>query len=362
MIQVLTVVGARPQFIKASAVSKAFAARNISEAIVHTGQHYDSNMSNVFFQELEIPAPEFHLGIGSGPHGQQTGRMLEAIEKVILDHKPARVLVYGDTTSTLAAALAAAKLHVKILHVEAGLRSFNRLMPEEVNRVLTDHLSDMLFAPTQAAVDNLRHEGIADSHVFMTGDVMYDVALYFAKRADEQSTVLRDLNLEPKKYVLATIHRAENTDDPARLQAILGALSELANHVQVIFPAHPRTVSLLGKAADKLTVIEPVGYLDMVQLERHSRLVITDSGGVQKEAFFHQIPCVTVRGETEWVELVAAGWNRLAPPDSEVGISSVLRAALDAPLPEHTNLYGTGHAAEEIADLVAKSLGGGAQL
>lgn len=317
-MKIASVVGARPQFIKTAAVSRALRAiEGVKETLIHTGQHYDANMSSVFFEELEIPHPDYNLGIGSATHGAQTGRMLEAIEGVLLKEKPDWVLVYGDTNSTLAGALAAVKLHIPVAHVEAGLRSFNRRMPEEINRVLTDHASDLLFAPTQTAVENLQREGIPDARIKLVGDVMYDAALYYGAKAERQSRILNALKLEPKGYILATIHRAENTDDPLRLRAIFDSLAEIAHEIKVVLPLHPRTraalvqASLYDKAAQSICLIEPVGYLDMMMLEKNARLIATDSGGVQKEAFFYHVPCVTLREETEWVELVELGWNYL---------------------------------------------------
>jgi UDP-GlcNAc3NAcA epimerase len=358
-MKILTIVGARPQFIKAAVLSRLMRRQGIEETLVHTGQHYDENMSEVFFAELEIARPAYHLAIGSGAHGQQTGRMLEGIEKVLMETRPGCVLVYGDTNSTLAGALAAAKLHVPIAHVEAGLRSFNRRMPEEINRVVTDHLSTWLFAPTQAAVDNLLKEGRPPEAIHLVGDVMYDAALHCADRPGNQ--LLEKHGLEPKKYILATIHRAENTDDSARLHNILSAFQEIAAQVPVVLPLHPRTRAILQKAAEleKLTsglrILNPLGYVDMTYLERNARLVATDSGGVQKEAFFHRIPCVTLREETEWVELVELGWNRLAAPTSKPAIVQALRAALKggggAAAP--AELYGGGQAGQRILEILA---------
>src|SRR5262249_53970740 len=350
-MKLLTVLGARPQFIKAAAVSRLLANRpGFRELLVHTGQHYDENMSDVFFAELGIRPPAWRLGVGSATHGAQTGRMLERIEEVIQKEKPDALLVYGDTNSTLAGALAAAKLHIPIAHVEAGLRSFNQKMPEEINRVLTDHVSKWLFCPTQAAIDNLKREGIADGRVALVGDVMYDVALLVRDRVRGADR----WGLTPGNYVLATIHRAENTDDPARLTAVFDGLTEVAKRLPVVLPLHPRTRAVL-KREDKATdgnglrIIDPVGYLDMASLEKHARLVVTDSGGVQKEAFFHRVPCVTLRDETEWVELVELGWNRLVPPITADAVRDGVLAAIDVsgkePPPE---LYGGGHAAERI--------------
>ena len=354
--KVLSIVGARPQFIKAAAVSRVLRhERGMREVLVHTGQHYDRNMSDVFFRELGIPKPDYNLGIGSGAHGAQTGRMLEAVERVIAKEKPAWVMVYGDTNSTLAGALAAAKARVAVAHVEAGLRSFNRAMPEEINRVIADHVSDLLFAPTQTAVVNLRREGIERQKIVRTGDVMYDAALYYAEKAGRSGKFLRALELDGKDYVLATIHRAENTDDPRRLRAIFDALHRLSKDAVVVVPIHPRTRKALSRSGWRggtgLRLIEPVGYLDMVTLERHARLIATDSGGVQKEAFFYRVPCATLRTETEWKELVESGWNRLVPPFGAAGIYRTLRRMLESfrrPRAS-SSLYGKGDAARRIA-------------
>lgn len=359
-MKVLTVVGARPQFVKAAVVSRALAHReDVRETILHTGQHFDRALSDVFFQELGIPEPAYNLGIGGGTHGQNTGRMLEGIERVLLDERPDWVLVYGDTDSTLAGALAAVKLHLPVAHVEAGLRSFNRRMPEEVNRVLTDHAADLLLAPTPTAVENLRREGLPEARVRWVGDVMYDAALHFGRLADRASTVLERLGLEPRGYVLATVHRAENTDDPARLEAVFEGLSRVATELPVVLPLHPRTrkalerLGWLERARERLRLIEPVGYLDMVALEKNARLIATDSGGVQKEAYFFGAPCVTLRDETEWVELVEAGWNILAPPSDAKAVADTIRAHMDsrgAPV----EAYGDGHAAERIVSELTK--------
>ncbi|MEW6273928.1 MAG: UDP-N-acetylglucosamine 2-epimerase (non-hydrolyzing) [Bacillota bacterium] len=354
-MKIATVVGARPQFIKAAAVSRVLRSTpGVQEVLVHTGQHYDENMSEVFFGELEIPDPDYNLGIGSGFHGAQTGRMLEAIEQVLLREKPDWVLVYGDTNSTLAGALAAVKLHIPVAHVEAGLRSYNRRMPEEINRVLTDHAADLLFAPTEVAVRNLRREGIPAERIHLVGDVMYDAALYYGEKARRESRVLARLALKPKEYILVTIHRAENTDDPARLHAIVEGLCMVGESVPVVFPVHPRTLrvlelgSLWGKAEDHLRLIEPVGYLDMVMLEQNARLIATDSGGVQKEAFFYRVPCVTLRGETEWVELVELGWNRLVYPHSAEAVVNGITEGLASPGGEEAEPYGNGRSGELI--------------
>ncbi|MCC7428365.1 MAG: UDP-N-acetylglucosamine 2-epimerase (non-hydrolyzing) [Alphaproteobacteria bacterium] len=343
-LRILSVVGARPQFIKAAPVSRAIAAKaGLAEIMVHTGQHHDAGMSDVFFAELGIPAPAHHLGIHGGSHGEMTGRMLAALEAVMLAERPGRVLVYGDTNSTLAGALAAAKLAIPIAHVEAGLRSFNRRMPEEINRVLTDHLSDLLFVPTQAAIANLAREGITQG-VHHVGDVMYDATLAAGARAAGASGILARLGLAAHGFFLATIHRAENTDDRAALAAVLDWLKARAAEAPVVLPLHPRTEKMArahGLSLDPLRVIAPVGYLDMARLLSACRMVFTDSGGVQKEAYFHRKPCVTLRGETEWVETVAAGWNRLwRGPD------------FVAPRREIPD-YGMGDAAARIARLMA---------
>lgn len=358
---IVTVVGARPQFVKAGVVSRALAGTGVREVLVHTGQHFDANMSDVFFHEMGIPAPDHHLGVGGGSHGVQTARMLEGVERVLQDVRPDWLLVYGDTNSTLAGALAAAKLHVPVAHVEAGLRSFNRRMPEEVNRVLTDHVAELLFAPTEVAERHLAREGIPAERVHRVGDVMYDAALHFADRAERESTVLADLGLEPGRYVLATVHRAENTDDPARLRAIVEGLTKVAADLPVVLPLHPRTRGALrdqGLAADALRVVEPLGYLDMVRLERDAALVATDSGGVQKEAYFFGVPCVTLRDETEWVELLEAGWNRLAPPTGADAVADAVRGALGT-RGRTGELYGDGTAAVKVARILAGRCGNG---
>jgi UDP-GlcNAc3NAcA epimerase len=360
---ILTVVGARPQFVKAAAVSRALAGARVRERIIHTGQHYDAVMSDVFFSELGIPAPVHHLGVGSGPHGVQTAAMLVGIERVLAEERPDWLLVYGDTNSTLAGAIAAAKRHVPIAHVEAGLRSFNRLMPEEVNRVATDHLSSLLLCPTQTSVSNLHAEGIDDAperhgfrrRVRLVGDVMFDATRIFGEVAAERSTILRSIGLSPGEYLLATIHRAENTDDRTRLGAIGDALIELARERKVVWPLHPRTRRLLDScetgrrlAESEVVLCEPVGYLDMLMLEKGARCILTDSGGVQKEAFFAGVPCVTVRDETEWVELVDLGWNRIASPAA--GADAVVRAVRSAaPGRRDQHPYGFGDAAQRIA-------------
>lgn len=353
---VVTIIGARPQFIKAAVVSRAFRELGVVEKIVHTGQHFDANMSDVFFEELEIPRPTRHLGIGGGSHGQNTGRMIEAIEGVLLQIRPDWVLVYGDTDSTLAGAVAAVKLHIPVAHVEAGLRSFNRRMPEEINRVLTDHAASLLFAPTTVAVAHLKNEGVSDPSVKLVGDVMYDAALFYGDKAEKVSTVLSKLGVAPRSYCLATIHRAENTDDAKRLSLILDGFSIFDS--KVILPLHPRTRSRIASLGLEIpscvTVVEPVGYLDMVMLEKNANLIATDSGGVQKEAFFYRVPCVTLRNETEWTELVEAGWNRLALPEDGRSIASVMHEAMDS-RGRDVEPYGSGDAAVRIAECLLKS-------
>lgn len=350
-MKVLTVVGARPQFIKAAVVSRAFREHrpDVREIIVHSGQHYDSNMSDVFFDELDIPRPNFSLGIGGGSHGQNTGRMIEKLEALMIEEKPDWVLVYGDTDSTLAGALAASKLHIPVAHVEAGLRSFNRRMPEEINRVLTDHVAEILFAPTEAGVRNLLDEGISEKKIKLIGDVMYDATLYYRKKARKPKLPV-ELNFKGNDFVLCTIHRAENTDDPKRLKSILQGLGDSGE--TIVLPMHPRTkakIACLDTAVPaNVWVIDPVGYLEMVWLEANCKLVATDSGGVQKEAYFFRKPCVTMRDETEWVELVEAGWNTLSGADAH-NIASQLG---NVRRPNCDPFYGSGQAAVRIAEEV----------
>lgn len=358
----LTVVGARPQFIKAAMVSRELRKYGgLRDLIIHTGQHYDKNMSDIFFSELGIPKPDYNLGIGSATQGAQTGRMLEAIEQVLINEKPECVIVYGDTNSTLAGALAATKMHILVVHVEAGLRSFNRRMPEEINRILTDHASDLLLAPTKTAVKNLMHEGFGQDRVFFVGDVMYDAALFYAKRAEVNSSVLERLGLASNGYILATIHRAENTDNPKRLSSIFEAFSVVSKEVPVVIPMHPRTRAVLQqegsykKVTHNIHVVDPVGYLDMVMLEKNALLIATDSGGVQKEAFFYRVPCVTLRDETEWTELVEMGWNRVVSPTSCSVIVRVIENALSDPNgSDDISPYGDGTAATKITQHILK--------
>lgn len=356
LLRILTVVGARPQFIKAAPVSKALQKAGIEEYMVHTGQHYDAEMSEVFFDELRIPVPKRNLGVGSGTHAVQTAGILVGVEQAILEYVPDWVLVYGDTNSTIGGALAAAKLQVRLAHVEAGLRSFNRKMAEEINRILTDHASDLLFAPTLQAVHNLKKEGISDDRVSLVGDVMYDAALYYNVISDEKSTAVRDLGLQPKEYVLCTIHRAENTDDEARLRAIVEGLVLTARIIPIIVPVHPRTrnalqtFDLVSRLESAVRVVEPLGFLDTINLVKNARLIVTDSGGMQKEAYFHKVPCVTLRDDTEWNELVEQGCNTLVPPRCGGQVAEEIAAVMSKRPPRFDfPHYGDGRASEKIA-------------
>lgn len=328
-MKVITILGARPQFIKAATVSRAFQEVGVEEVIIHTGQHFDRNMSEVFFQEMDIPKPHYNLEINGLGHGAMTGRMLEQIEHVLLQEKPDTVLVYGDTNSTLAGALAAAKLHIRVAHVEAGLRSFEMKMPEEVNRILTDRISNYLFCPTTTAVENLKNEGFDGfgSEIILSGDVMYDAVLYYKESLNKKSAIIKSLGLDTQRFVLATIHRAENTDDSQRLTSLCRALNEINKTVKVILPLHPRTKTLLAKSNFRLDFnpIDPVGYFDMLALLEKCELVLTDSGGLQKEAYFFSKYCITLRDQTEWVELVEAAANSIVGADYEKIISAYER-------------------------------------
>ena len=344
-MKVVTVIGARPQFIKAAAVSR-FLRDRVTELYIHTGQHYDDNMSDIFFREMSIPQPDYNLGIGGGSHGSMTGEMLAGIEKICLEEKPDSLLVYGDTNSTLAGALAAVKLHIPVVHVEAGLRSFNRHMPEEINRLLTDHISTLLFCPSQVAVNNLAAEGITQN-VHLVGDVMMDSLAFYTPHAIRHSNILNRLNLAEKDYILLTLHRAENVDQPLRLSNILEALITIDQNI--VFPVHPRTrKQLISLGATerfqtnpKIHLIDPVGYLDMILLEKSASIIMTDSGGVQKEAYWFQVPCLTLRDETEWTETVDAGWNRLV----RINQHDIIVAIQNAKYPlAHPPLYGDGKA------------------
>jgi len=355
-MNLLTIIGARPQFIKAAVLSRYIRDNpscGITETLLHTGQHYDQNMSDVFFEEMDIPKPDINLHVGSGNHGKTTGLMLDRIEEVILERKPDAVLVYGDTNSTLAGALAASKLHVPVAHVEAGLRSFMMAMPEEQNRRLTDHLSTWLFCPTITAIENLKQEGIicnkndekpnADRKcVTLTGDIMYDASLYYRKKNNTQ--------IKGKDFILLTIHRAENTDDPNRLSSIVNAINNLTEY-KFIFPVHPRTRKILEQQAlvfaSHIKMIEPIGYLEMIAYETACSAILTDSGGVQKEAFFFKKPCITMRDSTEWIELVNSGWNTLTGADT----GKIVNAVRNLHIPdEYTSLYGDGNCARKICD------------
>jgi UDP-GlcNAc3NAcA epimerase len=363
MIRVATIVGARPQFIKSAVVSMALRSiSKASEILIHTGQHYDVEMSDIFFKDLCLPIPDHNLGIGSGNHGAQTGRMLEAIEEVLLEVEPDWVLVFGDTNSTLAGALAAAKIKIPIAHIEAGLRSFNHRMPEEINRVLVDHCSSLLLAPTQNSAANLRREGLPEHTIKIVGDVMYDAALYYEEKASRGSRILETLSLGPKSYVLATVHRAENTDDPVRLERILEALARVSNYLPVVLPMHPRTRKILASCSfgnwfpNKVRVIAPVGYLDMIQLEKNASVIATDSGGVQKEAFFFKVRCVTLREETEWTETIECGANQLVGIETDK-IERAIRASVSAGHYQCSEMiYGEGDASAKIAQLLIDSI------
>lgn len=358
-MKIVSVVGARPQFIKAGIVSRKLRQKKVNEILVHTGQHYDFNMSDVFFEELEIPQPGYYLGIGSGTHGEQTGKMLVEIERVLIREKPDIVIVYGDTNSTLAGALATSKLHIPVAHVEAGLRSHNKKMPEEINRVLTDHISTYLFAPTDTAVANLKREGITEG-VFKVGDVMYDVALEAIKKIDEKM-ILEKYNLEPKDYVLATIHRAENTDNLQNFLSIWAAINDLANDgIKIFFPVHPRTKKVIDNNKLKVTsqnliISEPISYLEMLALEKNAKVILTDSGGVQKEGYFFGTPCVIPRNETEWVELVEMGFAKLVGNNKNKIIEKVnqLFNSIET-LNDLLNVYGEGDASQKIVDLITQ--------
>lgn len=342
-MKILTVIGARPQFVKAAAVSRALKSAGIPEVIVHTGQHYDHNMSKVFFEEMEIPAPDYNLDINDLGHGAMTGRMLEKIEGVLIEQKPDYVLVYGDTNSTLAGALAAVKLHIPVAHVEAGLRSFDMKMPEEVNRILTDRISSILFCPTKTAIENLKRENTS-GEILNVGDVMLDTLLFYKKIAAQKSTIVDKIG---KDFVLATIHRAENTNDPERLSAICSAISEINKKIPVVLPLHPRTKSYIKSGLDA-TIIEPLGYFDMLSALSACKLVMTDSGGLQKESYFCNKFCVTLRDQTEWVELADVGANVLAGANKENIVKAVI-SNLDKKVMFDPNLYGDGEAASKIA-------------
>jgi UDP-GlcNAc3NAcA epimerase len=373
-MKIVTIVGARPQFIKAAVVSRAIANYNkdvtsssllVTEVIVHTGQHYDRNMSDVFFEEMNIPKPDYFLDINGLSHGAMTGQMMEKIETVLVEEKPDVVLVYGDTNTTLAGALVAAKLHLTVAHVEAGLRSFNRKMPEEINRVLTDHIANFLFCPTKQSVENLKAEGIINEEyasgnnnsssivhnpmVCLVGDVMLDAAIYYKELARRLQLAL------PEKFILVTIHRAENTDNAVRLKSIFDGFEKIGKEVPIILPLHPRTRKTIKtldlKTSDSIKIIDPVGYLEMIYLLKKCMLVMTDSGGLQKEAFFFKKPCITLRDETEWVELVKHGYNSLTGAGTE-NIYDAYKAIIETDLDFNIELYGDGKAGERIVDFL----------
>ena len=368
-MKIVTIIGARPQIIKAAALSRAIKthyANEIQEIIVHTGQHYDDNMSQVFFDELGIPSPDYNLHVGSASHGVQTARMTEGIEDILIKEQPDFIVLYGDTNSTLAGAVAAAKIHVPIVHIEAGLRSFNKSMPEEINRIVCDHCSTLLFSPTQAGVENLKREGfpmdneppftIDNPKVYHCGDIMYDNSLHFAEVAETKTNIINQLGLENKPFVLATVHRNANTDEPMRLNAIFSALIELSKECFIVLPLHPRTAKLLKTNledrnreqlfnASNIKIIPPVSFLEMIAMERHARLVMTDSGGVQKEAYFFKKPCIILRPETEWVEIVQTGNAILADAD-EARIIAAWRYFETCPPTDFPAIFGNGEAAE----------------
>lgn len=352
-MKIITVLGARPQFIKAAPVSREL-RKNHEEIIIHTGQHYDPNMSDIFFEELKIPKPDYHLAVGSGSHGKQTGEMLVKIEEIVLKEKPDYLLVYGDTNSTLAGALVASKLHVPVIHIEAGLRSFNKHMPEEINRIMTDHVSEFLFCPTDTAVKNLKDENISHN-VYNIGDVMYDAVLYNKEIAAKRSSILEKERLSKDGYLLLTIHRAENTDNPEKMKNILSALARMEE--TKVWPIHPRTKHKLADYGIDLTdipnliIINPVGYLDMLTLEANAKKIVTDSGGVQKEAYFMKVPCVTVREQTEWVETLESEANILVGTDTEKLVQAVAKEVS----PEYREVFGDGKASEQIVDILSKA-------
>jgi len=361
MLKIVTVVGARPQFVKVSAVSRAITAHNstapegnkINEILVHTGQHFDANMSGIFFEELQIQKPDYQFEIHSLSHGAMTGQMLESIEKVLLQEQPDIVLVYGDTNSTLAGALSASKLHIPVAHVEAGLRSYNRQMPEEINRVLTDHLADILFCPTSIAVTNLEKEGISNG-VANVGDVMFDAFLFSKQRALKESDILVQLGIKKEQYCLVTVHRAENTGDEKRVKRLFSVFSDLATKdCPFVIPLHPRTKKILEQIdnfeynKECVQIIPPVSYIDMIMLELNAKIILTDSGGVQKEAYFAETPCITLRRETEWVETVKSGYNVLVGTYSD-GLCTAFNNYLKREFPFTTGLFGDGEASEKI--------------
>jgi len=352
-MKILTIVGARPQFVKAAVVSRALKIQgNIQEILLHTGQHFDKNMSDIFFEEMEIPNPDYNLNINGLSHAAMTGQMMEGIEKVCITEKPDYLMVYGDTNSTLAGALAAKKLHIKVIHIEAGLRSFDMKMPEEINRILTDRISDILFCPTDTAIENLKKEGFDNfpSIIIKNGDVMQDAAIYYAKKSQEKSTIISKLKLQSNDFLLCTLHRQENTDDKNRLMEIIQALNKLNKQVQVIVPLHPRTKKIienLGLQTD-FTITEPLGYFDMLELLRNCKMVLTDSGGLQKEAYFFNKFCITMRDSTEWKELIENGYSVLAGAD-KMAVLNAFNKYESMVFIKKSELYGGGKASETIA-------------
>ncbi|MBI2967385.1 MAG: UDP-N-acetylglucosamine 2-epimerase (non-hydrolyzing) [Bacteroidetes bacterium] len=380
-MKILTVIGARPQIIKAAAISRAISNhfnKTVNEIILHTGQHYDENMSDVFFKEMGVPQPAYNLNIGSGMHGKQTAQMISGIEEIIVKEKPSCIVIYGDTNSTLAGALAGSKLHIPVVHIEAGMRSFNKQMPEEINRVLADHVSTLLFTSTKTGWQNLMKEGfksdntppwsVSNPNVFLCGDIMFDNSLYFADLAVKKESFLKKNRLEPRKYILVTIHRDFNTDDPIRLNNLFSAFDEISSSENIVFaiPLHPRTKKLLPvnlmpglfkkvSRCENIRFLPPASYLEMIALEKNSRMIMTDSGGVQKEAFFFKKPCITLRPETEWVELVENGNNIIADDDIEK-IAGAFRYFSGGPVITYPPFYGNGKTAEFIIEEVIKNL------
>ena len=381
MKKIITVIGARPQIIKAAAISRAIKnnfSDKILEVIVHTGQHYDENMSQIFFEELEIPFPNFNLNVGSGSHGEQTAKMLEGLENIYLQEKPDAVIVYGDTNSTIAAALAAAKIHIPVIHIEAGLRSFNKAMPEEINRIACDHMSTLLFTPTEIGQRNLLNEGIKNDQkeaasidnpkIYLCGDIMYDNSLYFSAMSEQKSEILKELEITTDEFILCTIHRDTNTDDTANLNAIFRALLRIqkTSNLKIVLPLHPRTKEKLNSHLDEnllteinqnknFKIIPPLGFLDIISLEKNARLIITDSGGLQKEAFFFQKPCVILREQTEWIEIVENG-NALIAGANELKIISSVETLIKRTDFTYPNLYGDGNAANFICKKITEEL------
>ena len=358
-MKIASIFGARPQFVKAALVSREFGVHDgIEEVVINTGQHYDALMSDVFLRDLDMRPPDYDLEVGSSSHAVQTARILERAEGILLSERPDCVLVYGDTNSTLGGALAAAKLNIPVAHVEAGMRSYDRRAPEEMNRIVTDHLSELLLTPSEATKSQLLREGIPTNRIAMVGDVMYDAVLHYLSNSERNSTIAKQLRLVPQGYVLCTIHRAVNTDDPMRLDNLMKAMKKVAEYLPVVFPVHPRSRKafgswgMAGECGGRLMLIEPVGYLDMIALERNAAVIATDSGGVQKEAFFLEVPCVTLRDETEWTELISMGWNRLAPPDGKTDVADAIISSIGKTGQFGVRPYGDGKAAMRICAAV----------